>query len=115
MKYFNNQEGKWIPGKSYRKKVLLENIKGKINIVQDVIIEPFGEIPPHKHRFTDEVFYIIKGELIFKTEKESIQLGPGDLIFVDKEESHSFINKSQQEARLICLKINYKEGDSYLD
>ena len=115
MKYLNNQEGKWVSGKSYRKKVLLENIKDKINIVQDVIIEAFGEIPPHKHRFTDEIFYITEGKPIFKTEKENIQLEPGDLIFVDKEKSHSFINTNQQQARLICLKINYKEGDSYLD
>ena len=115
MKYFNNQEGKWVSGKSYKKKILLENIKDKVNIIQDVIIEPFGEIPPHKHRFTDEIFYITEGKPIFKTEKENIQLEPGDLIFIDKEENHSFINKSRQEARLICLKINYKEGDSYLD
>ena len=115
MKYFNNQEGKWVSGKSYKKKILLENIKDKINIIQDVIIEPLGEIPPHKHRFTDEIFYITEGKLIFKSEERNVQLEPGDLIFVDKEESHSFINKSQQEVKLICLKINYKEGDSYLD
>ena len=26
MKYFNNQEGKWVSGKNYKKKILLENI-----------------------------------------------------------------------------------------
>jgi len=100
MEYFSNKKIKWISGKTYKKKILLENIKEKISLIEDVIIKPFGEIPLHKHQYTKEFFYITEGKPIFKNTKKNIQLKEEELIFVDKEEIHGFINKTKHRKKI---------------
>jgi len=114
MKYFSDKKIKWISGKTYKKKILLEDIKDKINLIEDVIIKPLGEVPLHKHQYTKEVFYITEGKPIFRNTKKNIQLKEEELIFIDKEEAHGFINKTKRRVKLICFKINHRKGDSYL-
>ena len=45
---------------------------------------------------------------------EEFQVNPGDMIYVDKKESHGFRNESDNEFKMIVLKINFKKEDSYL-
>ena len=104
----------WISGKSYRKRILIDNLKEKINLIQDVIVEPKGEIPVHAHDPTDELFYITENSaLMIVNEKENI-VKPGDFIYVERNEKHGFKNNSDKEFRMIVFKINFKKGDSYL-
>ena len=59
---FNMQKinhNNWIKGKSYQKRILIEKMKKKINLIEDVVVAPMGKIPCHSHKFTDEIFYII--------------------------------------------------------
>ncbi len=46
-------------------------------------------------------------------EKE-FEVKPGDMIYVDKNEEHSFRNESKKDFKMLCFKINFQEGDSYL-
>ena len=107
-------KNEWILGINYKKRILLDKIQGKVNLIQEVIISPLGDIPLHKHKSTDEIFYIISGSPIIKIEDRKKELYPGDIITVEKEINHGFINESKNEVKLICLKINYRDGDSYL-
>jgi len=104
----------WIRGKGYQKRILIKELKGKINLIEDVIIVPKGEIPWHSHDFTDEIFYIINNSAIMIVNDEEFEVNPGDMIYVNKNESHGFRNESDREFKMIMFKINFQKGDSYL-
>ncbi|MCD4760462.1 hypothetical protein K8R42_01045, partial [bacterium] len=67
----------WIKGKTYQKRILIEKLKKKINLIEDVIIAPKGEIPCHKHNFTDEIFYIINNSAIMIINNKKFKVKPG--------------------------------------
>ncbi len=104
----------WIKGKSYQKRILIEDLKKKINLIEDVIIVPKGEIPCHSHDFTDEIFYITENSAIMIVNNEEFEVKIGDMIYVDKNESHGFRNESNKEFKMIMFKINFQREDSLL-
>ena len=68
----------WIKGKDYQKRILLEELSGKVNLIQDVIVKPNSVIPPHKHDFTDEIFYITENSGIAFVNGEEFEVFPGE-------------------------------------
>jgi mannose-6-phosphate isomerase-like protein (cupin superfamily) len=112
MKLIRNK--KWIKGESYQKRILLDKLKGKINLIEDVIVRPGGVIPTHKHDFTDEIFYITENCAIMIVDGKEFEVYPGDMIYVGRDEEHGFRNESGDEFKMIVSKMNFKKGDSYL-
>ncbi len=104
----------WVKGKNYQKRILIEDLKKKINLIEDVIVVSKGEIPCHSHDFTDEIFYIINNSAIMIVNNEEFEVNPGDMIYIDKNESHGFRNESDKEFKMIVFKINFQKGDSLL-
>lgn len=115
MEYYKAENYKWIKGEGYKKKVILDRIKEKIDLVQDVIVEPSGDIPLHKHQFTDEIFYVLEGKGKLKLEDREVDVFSGDLVKIYKGELHAFKNETGPPLRMFCFKINFREGDSFLD
>ncbi|MCD4680305.1 MAG: cupin domain-containing protein [Bacteroidales bacterium] len=108
----NNKE--WIKGKSYRKRILLDNFNESINLIEDVIVQANGVVPLHAHDFTDEIFYIVKNSAIMIVEDRKFKVSAGDMICVNKKEEHGFENKGDLELKMFVMKINFQKGDSYL-
>ena len=73
----------WVKGEGYQKRILIEELKKKINLIEDVIIIPKGEIPCHSHDFTDEIFYIINNSATMIVNDEEFKVNPGDMIYVN--------------------------------
>lgn len=112
MKKINHKN--WIKGKSYQKRILIEKLKDKINLIEDVIVISGGEIPCHSHDFTDEVFYVVENSAIMIVSGEEFRVSAGDMIYVNKNENHGFRNENDRDFKMIVFKINFQEGDSYL-
>ena len=104
----------WVKGESYQKRILIEELKEKINLIEDVIISPKGEIPCHSHDFTDEIFYIVSNSAIMIVDNEEFKVNSGEMIYVDKNKSHGFRNESDKEFKMIVFKINFQKEDSLL-
>jgi len=109
-----NKNTTWIKGKSYQKRILADNLKSKIDLIEDVIIRPHGKVPLHAHKFTDEIFYITQNKAIMIVNNKEFKVKPGDFIYVSKHEEHGFRNESDKPFKMICFKLNFKKGDSYL-
>ena len=114
MKYLDGNKDTWIKGKSYQKRILLDNASKNLNIIEDVIVHPHGEIPAHAHNHTNEIFYIVSGKAIMIVENKEFEIKHRDTIFIDKKESHGFRNESDEELKMYVLKLDYEKGDSYL-
>jgi len=112
MRIINHEN--WIKGKSYQKRILIEELKDKINLIEDVIIVPRGEIPCHSHDFTDEIFYITDNSAIMIVDGKEFKVNPGNMICIDRNESHGFRNETDKEFKMIMFKVNFQKGDSYL-
>ena len=112
MKHIKNQE--WISGKSYKKRILLDNLKEKINLIEDVIVKPYGIVPVHKHEYTDEIFYITQNSAIMIVDNKEFDVHCSDMIYIEKNEKHGFRNESDKEFKMIVCKMNFQEGDSYI-
>jgi len=104
----------WIKGKNYQKRILIEELKEKINLIEDIIVSPKEEIPCHKHDFTDEIFYITNNSAIMIVNNKEFEVNPGDMIYVNKNENHGFRNENNNEFKMIVFKINFQKGDSFL-
>lgn len=104
----------WIKGESYQKRILIKELGEKINLIEDIIIAPKGEISCHSHDFTEEIFYIIQNSAIMIVGNRKFKVSPGEMIYVDKNESHGFRNESDKEFKMIVFKINFQKGDSLL-
>ena len=104
----------WVKGESYQKRILIEELKEKINLIEDIIISPRGEISCHSHDFTDEIFYIISNSAVMIVNNEEFDVNPGDMIYVNKNENHGFRNENDKKFKMIVFKINFQKGDSLL-
>ena len=104
----------WVSGKSYKKRILIEDLEKKINLIENVVVEPRGEIPIHSHKFTDEIFFIIGNSAIMIVDGKEFEVKSGDMIYIDKNEKHGFRNESEKDFKMLCFKIDFREGDSYL-
>jgi quercetin dioxygenase-like cupin family protein len=109
-----NKNKTWIKGQTYQKRILAKNLKDKIDLIEDVIIKPHGIVPVHAHKFTDEIFYITNNKATMIVNGKEFPVGPGDFIQVFRHEEHGFRNESAKPFKLICFKMNFKKGDSYL-
>lgn len=47
-------------------------------------------------------------------EDEKFEVKEGDMIYVDKKERHGFENKTDSELKMLVMKVNFREGDSYI-
>jgi len=74
--------GNWVKGQSYQKRILIEDIKNKINLIEDVTVSPKREIPCHSHNYTDEIFYITENPEIMIIKNDEFKVKSGDLIYV---------------------------------
>ncbi|HEX5142048.1 MAG TPA: cupin domain-containing protein [Dehalococcoidia bacterium] len=63
----------------------------------------YGGPPPHFHRRTHEIFYVLEGELGMLVEDKEIAVKPGGLAMVGPYTRHTFYNKSGDPCRFIGI------------
>ena len=68
----------------------------------DMLVPPGGGPPPHRHDF-EEMFTILDGEIEFTFRGEMLLAGAGATVNIPANAPHSFKNKSDRPARLLCM------------
>lgn len=64
---------------------------------------PGGGPPPHVHRFEDESFYILEGNITFHAGGQTIHAKPGDFIHVPRGTVHSLKNEGTVPGRALII------------
>ena len=90
-----------IVGDTYTILLSGENTNGRYCLI-DMHVPPGGGPPPHRHDF-EESFTILEGEIeaTFRGKKSIVRTG--ETVNIPANAPHSFINASQQPARLLCI------------
>ena len=66
-----------------------------------MVVKAEGEFVWHKHDETDDLFLVLRGELVIELRDGSVTLGPGDLFVVPKGVEHRPVAKEEVHVLLI--------------
>jgi quercetin dioxygenase-like cupin family protein len=90
-----------IVGGTYTLLVTGEQTGGRYCLI-DMLVPPGGGPPPHRHDF-EEMFTILDGEIELTFRGEALRAGAGSTVNIPANAPHSFKNKSDKPARLLCM------------
>jgi quercetin dioxygenase-like cupin family protein len=68
----------------------------------DIHVPPGGGPPPHRHDF-EESFFILEGEVEATFRGVKSVAGAGETVHIPANAPHTFQNKSNRAARLLCM------------
>ncbi|WP_431215120.1 cupin domain-containing protein [Puia sp. P3] len=94
-----------VVGDNYRIIISGEQTQGAYAVI-DMLVPPGGGPGPHSHANIQELFYVVDGELEFKTEAGKYTAKKGAFINIPKGgEAHCFKNTGNGMAHLLCTVI----------
>lgn len=92
----------WFNGDTYTTTLTAGSTGGAVGMVRASV--PPGRGPaPHLHHQTDEIFYVLDGELEFLAGDRMVTAGPGDALFVPRGTTHRFLNAGVLPATLLFV------------
>lgn len=103
----DSKEGQFlgIAGGNYRIIISGDQTNGSYAVIE-MVVPPNGGPPPHAHEDTQEMFYVLEGEVEFKTEYEKKTVGKDGFINIPLGGAvHCFKNQSNEFARLLCTVV----------
>ena len=105
IKIFNKEDGEIIgvAGDNYR--IIIDGEKSNNTFtVFDMLIPPGGGPAPHSHPEIQEWFYVIEGELLYKTEFGQRIVKEGGFVYIPYGGAiHCFHNSSDKMAHILCF------------
>ena len=90
-----------VAGGTYTILVSGEETEGRYSWI-DMLVPPGGGPPPPRHDF-EEMFTILDGEIELTFRGEVHRAGVGSTVNVPANAPHSFKNKSDKPARMLCM------------
>jgi len=76
-------------------------IVGQFNGHDVMVVKVKGEFVWHSHGETDDLFLVLKGNLVIELRDGEVRLGPGDLYVVPKGIEHRPV--AEEEAHLLLI------------
>lgn len=104
IKIIERQEGEFlgVAGGNYRVVISGEQTDNKYAVIE-MTVPPGGGPPPHSHPLVQETFYVLEGEIEFKTENGRSTVNQGGFINIPLGGAiHCFQNKSSSAVKLLC-------------
>lgn len=94
-----------VVGDTYRTIISGKQTGGSYAVI-DMLIPPGGGPGPHAHADMQESFYVLDGEIEFKTEKGSYVARKGSFVYIPLGGAvHSFTNTTEKISHLVCTVI----------
>ncbi|QNF31914.1 cupin domain-containing protein [Adhaeribacter swui] len=92
-----------VAGGNYTVLISGEQTAGTYAVIE-MKVPPQGGPGPHAHAAIQETFYVLEGEVVFKSETQTYTAKPGSVITIPKGGAiHAFKNQTAQIVRLLCL------------
>ncbi len=90
-----------VVGDTYTILLTAEDTGGRYCLI-DMHVPPGGGPPPHRHDF-EEMFTLLEGEIELTFRGQTQKAGAGFTVNIPANAPHSFKNRSNQPARLLCM------------
>ncbi len=105
IKILDESQGEFVgvAGDNYRVIVGADATENAFSVI-DMTIPPGGGPVPHAHPDIQEFFYVLEGELEYKTETGPTIVAKNGLVYIPRGGAiHSFKNVTQVMARVLCV------------
>jgi mannose-6-phosphate isomerase-like protein (cupin superfamily) len=96
-------------GKTYRArgflctfKLLASDTNGAFTL-SEASNAPNTGVPPHIQHLEDEAFIVLEGSYSFQVGDQTLQCGPGEVIYVPRGVPHALANTGSETARMLIL------------
>lgn len=96
-----NSKKYWMTDREFTGIVVGKEQTNNEYVITDGIIEPNGFVPDHYHKWEDQTFHVITGELEARIGDQTSRIGPGDSIHCPRGISHYMKNVGTTPAKLI--------------
>jgi mannose-6-phosphate isomerase-like protein (cupin superfamily) len=67
------------------------------------ILGPGGCTEMHMHPGSEHYFLMLEGELLVRTNKDEVIVGPGECVLIKDDEPHQVINMHDEETRYFAI------------
>lgn len=84
------------------RKITAQQASGAFSIVE-LMYPPGNFTPPHRHEKTDEISYVLEGELGFMVAEEDFRVGAGSFVVRPKGVPHAIWNITDRPAKLLDI------------
>lgn len=91
--HFNNAE-KYEPENGWVRKSLCNN---SIISIEHFVKPPQHSSPKHRHS-NSQILYVLKGQIIIKTDNDEVKLSKNDTVFIPSNEAHIVTNPTNTKA-----------------
>lgn len=79
-----------------------EQTSGALSLAE-FLVPPGGFAPPHYHERTDEVSYVLEGELGVWLDEEELRASPGTFVVRPRQVPHAFWNDTDAPVRFLDM------------
>ncbi len=86
-------------------------IIGEVNKSYVKLVKFIGEFVWHKHDNEDELFLVVKGNLLIKLRDKDIRLSEGELVIIPKGVEHMPVAEKEVQVILLEPKTTVNTGD----
>ncbi len=76
---------------------------GEFLVLEYMAPPQFSGPPPHWHKVTTEIFYVLEGSMTLHVGDETQEVGPGGFAYVPPGVVHSFANASDAPAKFLLV------------
>ena len=92
-------------GEAENRKILrgAGEMAGKGRLFNHIILRPGCEVAWHVHHGDGETYFILKGRGLYNDNGMEVEVGPGDVTFVDAEEGHALRSIGEEDLEAIAL------------
>ena len=80
-----------------------DEMYGKGRVFSHLHLKPGCEVGWHVHQGDGETYYILRGRGLYNDNGTEVEVGPGDVTFVDSGEGHALLNNGEEELEAIAL------------
>lgn len=102
-----------LPGMEIRFSLDATDTKGKQTLFKCVINAGAKTAAAHYHESFDETVYGLKGIVTYIVDGKTIEVGPGDALFIPRGTVHAFANKTGETIEFLALATPGVFGPDY--
>ncbi|MGB1204848.1 MAG: cupin domain-containing protein [Chitinophagales bacterium] len=103
----------WMSKGEYTNVIVNSKQANNEYVITDGIIEPNGFVPDHFHKWEDQTFHIMEGEVEAKIENKWYKLGVGDTIHCPRGISHFIKNNGTSNVRIVSYIFPGKWAEAF--
>ncbi|GLW63912.1 cupin [Actinomadura rubrobrunea] len=78
-----------------------KTVKSTSGFMGVLTLEPGEYVSEHRHPYSEEFLYVVRGSLLMRVEDEPVRLGPGDALMVPINDRHRLENVGAEQAFVV--------------